>query len=159
MSSRKAIQCPVDLRTPNGKVGGWQRAISRQPATAAQALLVITVLLGCTPVRWDKPETDAATQEADIQACRGHAHRAYNTLAYQPLLPPYLVTVRDNKGRLREIPVVPSPQFGPAVGPSYAPPFALDRLAFRRDVFEDCLKMKGYRLVADDGAGAPHATP
>ncbi len=89
---------------------------------AAQALLLLTILLGCAPVRWDRPGTDAATQEADIRACRGHAHRAYNALAYQPLLPPYLVTVGDNKGRLREIPVVPSPQFGPAIGPSYVPP-------------------------------------
>ena len=161
MSSRKAIQCPVDLRTPNGKAGGWQRGHPRLPLLVARALLLITVLLGtgCTPVRWDRPETDAATQEADIQACRGHAHRDYNTLAYQPLLPPYLATVRDNKGRLREIPVVPSPQFGPAIGPSYAPPLALDQLAFRQDVFEDCLKMKGYRLVADDGAEPAPAAP
>lgn len=151
----------VSGRRPDGSAGGWRRAIPAhrlsRPVIAARVLLLITLLAGaaCTPVRWDRPETDAATQQADIQSCRGYAHRAYNMLAYQPLLPPDLVTVRDNKGRLREVPVVPSAPFGPAIGPSYTPPFSLDRLALRRDIFEDCLKMKGYRLVADDGAEPP----
>jgi hypothetical protein len=105
---------------------------------------------GCTPVRWERPDTDAATQEADIRACHGYAHRAYNTMAYQPLLPPYLVTTRDDKGRLREVPVVP-PLYGSGVWPPYASRYALDRLALRREFFEDCLHQKGYRLVPDEG--------
>jgi hypothetical protein len=115
-------------------------------------LLSAGALAGCTPVRWERPNTDAATQEADTRACRGYAHRAYRTLTEQPLFLPYFVTVRDDKGRTRNVPVVPSRQIGPPVWFPYAPHLALDRLSLRQDLFEQCLQAKGYHLVADEPA-------
>ena len=113
-------------------------------------LIAGAALAGCAPVRWERPDTDAATQEADTRACRGYAHRAYRTLTEQPLFLPYFVTVRDDKGRARSIPVVPSQQVGPPVWLPYAPHLALDRLSLRQDLYEQCLRGKGYSLVSDE---------
>lgn len=107
-------------------------------------------LSGCTPVRWERQQTDAATQEADIRVCRGSAHRAYRTVNEDPLLIPYFVTVRDNNGRTREIPIVPSRQFSPPVWFANAPRLALDHLSLRQQFFEQCLLSKGYRTVPDE---------
>jgi hypothetical protein len=115
------------------------------PLAAAAAALG-----ACQPVRWERPDTDAATQEADTRLCRGYAHRAYRTITEQPLFIPYYVTVRDDKGRRRSIPVVPGRQVGPPPWLPYAPSLAGDRLSLRQDLFEQCLQEKGYRLIPDD---------
>jgi hypothetical protein len=123
----------------------------RLPREQILCLLLLTgSLIACTPVRWERPDTDAATQEADTQECRGFAHRAYRTLTEEPLFLPYFMTIRDNKGRTREVPVVPSRHVGPPVWLPYAPGLALEPLSLRRDIFERCLQRKGYNLVPDE---------
>lgn len=88
-----------------------------------------------------------------MRACRGAAHRAYNTiLAQQALYQPYFVTVRDSKGRLREVPVIRPRPYGPSVWSTYGSTWGLDRLSLRQDLFEHCLEEKGYRMVPDDSA-------
>ena len=115
------------------------------------AATTAAAIAGCQPARWERPDTDQAVQEADIRACRGAAHRGYRALTAQPLFLPYFVTVRDNKGRTRSVPVVPSQQFGPPVWLPYAPQLALDQLSWRDDLFKQCLQAKGYSRVPDEG--------
>lgn len=112
-------------------------------------LSALATLAACSPVRWERADTDPATQEADIRVCRGSAHRAYNAMSERLLYPPDVMIVEDNKGRLREVPVAPSRQFGPTVWSPYTSRSALDHLTLRQDLFEHCLQQKGYRLVPD----------
>lgn len=116
---------------------------------AALALLAGVSLAGCEPVRWERPDTDAATLDDDVRACHGAAQRGYRTLTEQPLFLPYTTVVRDDSGKLREVPVVPWRQIGPPPWLPYAPGIAADRSLLRRDLFEHCMQQNGYRLVPD----------
>lgn len=132
----------------------------RHPAWWLKAILLLTAIIaaGCEPVRWERPDTDAAAQEQDVRACRGAAQRGYSTLTEQPQFLPYSTTVRDDSGRWREVPVIPSRQIGPPPWLPYAPGVAADRPQLRRELFERCMQQNGYRLVPDTGTGSGAAT-
>lgn len=134
----------ADRRASSHSFWPWLRAglLLSVPLTAA-------VLAACDPVRWERPDTNEATQEQDARACRGAAQRGYSTLTEQPQFLPYSTTVRDNTGQLREVPVVPSRQIGPPPWLPYAPGRAADGPQLRRELFEDCMQRSGYRLVPD----------
>jgi hypothetical protein len=117
--------------------------------------LLATLLTACAgPMRWERPDTDQATADADREECRVTSRAQYLRLTRQPLFVPYFVTVRDDKGRVRSIPVVPFEQFGPPIWAPYAPHLAINRTTMRRDLFESCLEAKGYRLVPEEDASA-----
>ena len=127
----------------------WPRPMPGGAAFAGLALLTTALLSGCEPVRWERPDTDAATQEEDVRACHGAAQRGYRALTEQPLFLPYTTIVRDDRGQVREVPVVPYRQIGPPPWLPYAPSLAADRLSLRRELFEHCMQQNGYRLVPD----------
>lgn len=121
-------------------------------ALAALALFVGVSLAGCEPVRWERPDTDAAMLDEDKRACHGAAQRGYQTLTQQPLFLPYTTIVRDDNGKQREVPVVPYRQIGPPPWLPYAPGMVASRPQLRRQLFENCMQQNGYRLVPDTGA-------
>ena len=84
---------------------------------------------------------------ADRSECNAIARRQAVRLNDQPLFIPYFVTVRDNKGRVRNLPVIPFQQFGPPVWMSYAPHLAIDQQTLQNDLFRGCMEEKGYQLV------------
>ncbi len=149
----------------------------RSPARALPAILAALVLAaaaGCTEMSWQRPDTDASTAEADRAECQRIALRQAKRLNETPFLVPYFVTARDNRGRLRSIPVVPFQQFGPPVWWPNAPSLAMDQQTLKYDLFRDCLEAKGYELLPvenapvenapvehapGDGASRPAATP
>jgi hypothetical protein len=117
---------------------------------------VLALLAGCgTPMRWERPDTDAATAEADSVECRAIARAQHRRLTERPFLVPYFVQVRDNKGRRRSIPVVPWQQFGPPVWYPNAPWLANDEIILKHELYERCLQGKGYQLVPDESADEP----
>jgi hypothetical protein len=116
------------------------------------SVFALALLAGCTPMRWERPDTDPATAEADSVECRSIARVQHRRLTEQPFLIPYFVHVRDNKGRPRSIPVVPWQQFGPPVWYPYAPWLANDQIMLKHELYERCLEGKGYRLVPDERA-------
>jgi hypothetical protein len=116
------------------------------------AVAVAALLAGCAPMRWERPDTDSATAEADSVECRSIARAQHRRLTEQPFLVPYFVQVRDNKGRRRSIPVVPWQQFGPPVWYPNAPWLANDQVMLKHELYERCLEGKGYKLVPDEGA-------
>jgi hypothetical protein len=114
---------------------------------------LLTVLAGCgPPLRWERPGTDPATAEADATECRAIARAQHRRLTEQPFLVPYFVRVRNNNGRVREIPVVPWRQVGPPVWAPYAPALAIDQVTLKHELYERCLEAKGYQLVPDETA-------
>jgi len=113
--------------------------------------IAAAVVAGCEPVRWERPDTDAATLNEDTRACHGAAQRGYQTLTQQPQFLPYSTIVRDDNGKRREVPVVPFRQIGPPPWTPYAPWTATDRVQLRRELFENCMQQNGYRLVPDTG--------
>src|SRR5512144_144650 len=117
---------------------------------------VLALLAGCgPPLRWERPDTDAATAEADSVECRAIARAQHRRLTERPFLIPHFVQVRDNKGRRRSIPVVPWQQFGPPVWYPNAPWLANDEIILKHELYERCLQGKGYQLVPDDSAHEP----
>ena len=120
---------------------------------------VLALLAGCTPMRWERPDTDAATAEADSVECRAIARAQHRRLTEQPFLVPYFIHVRDNKGRPRSIPVVPWQQFGPPVWYPYAPWLANDQIMLKHELYERCLEGKGYQLVPDESVADTPAGP
>lgn len=122
--------------------------------------VVVALLAGCgPPMRWERPDTDAATAEADSTECRAIARAQHRRLTERPFLIPYFVQVRDNKGRRRSIPVVPWQQFGPPVWYPNAPWLANDQMMLKHDLYERCLESKGYQLVPDESADDTPAGP
>jgi hypothetical protein len=123
-------------------------------------VVVLALLAGCgAPMRWERPDTDASTTEADSVECRAIARAQHRRLTEQPFLVPYFVHVRDNKGRPRSIPVVPWQQFGPPVWYPYAPWLANDQVTLKHELYERCLEGKGYQLVPDGSADDKPAEP
>jgi hypothetical protein len=123
------------------------------------AAAVVALLAGCAPMRWERPDTDPATAEADSVECRAIARAQHQRLTERPFLVPYFVQVRDNKGRRRSIPVVPWQQFGPPVWYPNAPWLANDQVMLRHELYERCLEGKGYRLVPDESPKDEPAAP
>jgi hypothetical protein len=123
------------------------------------AAAVVALLAGCAPMRWERPDTDAATAEADSVECRAIARAQHQRLTERPFLVPYFVQVRDNKGRRRSIPVVPWQQFGPPVWYPNAPWLANDQVMLRHKLYGRCLEGKGYRLVPDESPKDEPAAP
>jgi hypothetical protein len=123
------------------------------------SIFVLALLAGCTPMRWERPDTDPATAEADSVECRSIARAQHRRLTEQPFLVPYFVHARDNKGRPRSIPVVPWQQFGPPVWYPYAPWLANDQVMLKHELYERCLEGKGYQLVPDGSADDKPAEP
>jgi hypothetical protein len=123
-------------------------------------VVVLALLAGCgAPMRWERPDTDASTTEADSVECRAIARAQHRRLTEQPFLVPYFVHVRDNKGRHRSLPVVPSQQFGPPVWYPYAPWLANDQVMLKHELYERCLEGKGYQLVPDRSGDDKPAEP
>lgn len=133
-----------------------------RPAAIVALLLGVVLASACTPLHWDRPNTDAATVEADRRECIGISRRQAVRINDQPLFVPYFVTVRDTKGRVRSIPVFPYQQVGPPVWMPYAPHLAIDRNTLQNDLFRDCMEEKSYELVPaekqaeDEGARDGH---
>jgi hypothetical protein len=123
------------------------------------AAAVVALLAGCAPMRWERPDTNPATAEADSVECRAIARAQHQRLTERPFLVPYFVQVRDNKGRRRSIPVVPWQQFGPPVWYPNAPWLANDQVMLKHDLYERCLEGKGYRLVPDESPKDEPAAP
>ncbi|MBK8176380.1 MAG: hypothetical protein IPK66_14270 [Rhodospirillales bacterium] len=120
-------------------------------------LVVLIVVAGCTPLRWERDDTDAPTAEADRKDCRAAARSRAQALNEQPFLVPYFVGVQSPNGRSHAIPVVPWQQFGPPVWMPYAPSLAFDQVTLKYDLFDRCMRAKGYRRVPDDTEDAPPA--
>src|SRR5512147_1997730 len=77
------------------------------------------------PLHWERPGADSAAAEADTTECHAIARAQHRRLTEQPFFVPYFVRVRD-RGRVRDIPVVPWRQIGPPVWAPYAPGLATD---------------------------------
>lgn len=107
------------------------------------------------PMRWERPDTDAVTAEADRRECRAIAYNQAQRMAERPLFVPYTIHTRDRRGRTRDIPVVPFQQFGPPVWWPYAPSLAIDQITVKHDLFVACLEAKGYALVPVEEEGSP----
>lgn len=130
-----------------GMTGGARRARSiRLLALAALASL----LAGCASLHWERPGTDEATTRNDTQECQAIARQQALTINRQPLFLPYFTQVRDDKGRIRTVPVAPFQQFGPPIWMADAPGLAIDRMTLKSDLYDGCLQAKGYRLVEDE---------
>jgi hypothetical protein len=132
---------------------GRRSAARHSAGVIASLALLSSALSACTAMRWDRPDTDAATYEADRRECRASSRAQYRRLTERPFLVPYFVTARDNKGRIRNIPVVPWQQVGPPIWMPYAPGLAIDQTTLKYELFDDCLKAKGYQLVPEEEDG------
>ena len=112
-------------------------------------------LIGC---HTHEPYAQCLDQLLTLLVC--FALRFVNRAVYlnrQPLLVPYFTQVRDNKGRIRTVPVTPFQRFGPPIWMADAPGLAIDRMTPRSDLYQSCLQAKGYRLVEDEPTAAPAA--
>ena len=119
---------------------------------------VAVTLAGCgTPMRWERPDTDEATLDADTVECMAIARAQHRRITERPFLVPYYVNVRDKKGRRRSIPVVPWRQSGPPVWYPYAPWLANDQIVLKYELYDRCLEAKGYQLVPDESGTAKDA--
>jgi hypothetical protein len=131
-------------------------------ARAGHALIVFSAvaitLAACgTPMRWERPDTDEATLDADTVECMAIARAQHRRITERPFLVPYYVNVRDKKGRRRSIPVVPFQQSGPPVWYPYAPWLANDYVVLKHELNQRCLEAKGYQLVPDESDTAKDA--
>ena len=102
---------------------------------------------GCAQLSWQRADTDGATADADRTECRTLAHHQARRLTETPLMLPYFIGARDNRGRERAIPVVPWQQVGPPVWWPYAPSLAIDQITLNHELFEACMQAKGYRRL------------
>jgi hypothetical protein len=143
------------MNTPlSGMTGGECRARS------IRLLALASLLAGCASLHWERPGTDEATTRNDTQECRAIARQQALTINRQPLFLPYFTQVRDNRGRIRTVPVAPFQQFGPPIWMADAPGLAIDRMTLKSDLYAGCLQAKGYRLVEDEPpASATPAAP
>ena len=130
-----------------GRTGGGRRVVALAAALA--------LLAGCTSLHWERPGTDDETTRNDAQECHAIARQQALYLNRQPLLVPYFTQVRDNKGRIRTVPVTPFQQFGPPIWMADAPGLAIDRMTVKSDLYQGCLEAKGYRLVEVEPDEAP----
>lgn len=131
-------------------------------ARASNRLIVLlaaaVTLAACgTPMRWERPDTDEATLDADTVECMAIARAQHRRITERPFLVPYYVNVRDKKGRRRSIPVVPFQQSGPPVWYPYAPWLANDQIVLKHELYQRCLEAKGYQLVPDESGDGKDA--
>lgn len=132
--------------------------ISRASSALTIFSAVVVTLAACgTPMRWERPDTDEATLDADTVECMAIARAQHRRITERPFLVPYYVNVRDNKGRRRSIPVVPFQQSGPPVWYPYAPWLANDQVVLKYELYDRCLEAKGYQLVPDESDSAKDA--
>lgn len=121
----------------------------------AVLLAAVVTLAACgTPMRWERPDTDEATLDADTVECMAIARAQHRRITERPFLVPYYVNVRDKKG---SIPVVPFQQSGPPVWYPYAPWLANDQIVLKHELNQRCLEAKGYQLVPDESGDANDA--
>jgi hypothetical protein len=91
------------------------------------------LLAACAPLRWEKTGLDAASLEADLEACRTDAWLTAGRYHWFPPWPTYIG--RDRAGR-----------------PIFAQPFwnQSDRFFLEQDLFHSCMRHRGYELVPDE---------
>ena len=144
----------MDTPSP-GMTGGARR--TRSVRLLALAALV-SLLAGCTSLHWERPGTDEETTRNDTQECQAIARQQALAINRQPLFLPYFAQVRDDRGRIRTVPVAPFQQFGPPIWMADAPGLAIDRMTLKSNLYEGCLQAKGYRLVEDEPPASPTPT-